>query len=143
MFSAALDNESSIEVREPSTALGEAVTQMVVNQTILEESLSEDLMTGNPEEEIGAVGLPEIQMEAEDIMPWGRSAGEESRDLVNQSGCLKSKPWLWPAQSQEDKFMEERREAIKTDRHKTGSAWYIMSSYLLLDTWGFAVAVEC
>lgn len=58
---------------------------------MLEELLSEDLMTGNPEEEIFVGDQLEIDMEAEDLMPGGRNAGEGLQDLVNQLGYLRLK----------------------------------------------------
>ncbi|KAI6682205.1 hypothetical protein NL676_036086 [Syzygium grande] len=90
MFSAALDDESSSDVKEPCMASAPATD--AVNQTILEELLSEDLMTGNPEEEILVGDQPEIDTEAEDLVPGVRNAGEDSQDLANRSGYLGSMP---------------------------------------------------
>ncbi|KAF8040665.1 hypothetical protein BT93_B2787 [Corymbia citriodora subsp. variegata] len=95
IFSAALDDESSSDAKEPSMAPVPATggdNMDAVNQTILEELLSEDLMTGNPEEEILVGDQPKIDMEAEDLVPGSRNAGEELQDFENQSGHLGLKP---------------------------------------------------
>lgn len=104
LFSAALDDESSSDVNELSAAPVPATrggNTDAVNQTILEELLSEDLMTGNPEEEILVGDQPEIDMGAEDLVPGRRNASEESQDLSQLEAVTPS------SSLRQDKFMEE------------------------------------
>ncbi|OWM63380.1 heat shock factor protein HSF30-like [Punica granatum] len=61
-----------------------------VNEMILEELLSEDLMRGDPEEEILVGDQPEADAEVEDLIPGPAAWGEGLEDVVDQKGRLRS-----------------------------------------------------
>ena len=108
LFSAALDDESSNCVKDPpgsSSGGGGGRNMDCVNETIWEELLSDDLISGNPEEEVVLGDQSELHVEVEDFIPnpdddddddddddnddqWG----EDLQELVDQMGYLRSKP---------------------------------------------------
>ncbi|KAJ9168214.1 hypothetical protein P3X46_019766 [Hevea brasiliensis] len=83
-FSAALDDESSSDVRDPvaGSTQGSSVDNLgSVNETILEELLNDDTIGGNPSEEVISDDEPEFEAEVEDLAAkpadWGRLAKED------------------------------------------------------------------
>lgn len=97
LFSAAaVDNESSSDINYsnltsiPTSCDGNLGT---VNETIWEELWSEELIEGNPEEEVVVGNESEIDVEVEDLVSDPSEWGEDLQDLVDQMGFLiKSKP---------------------------------------------------
>ncbi|KAL5559452.1 hypothetical protein UlMin_035663, partial [Ulmus minor] len=70
-FTSTMDNESSSEVQDPTTSSVPTTSGgnlEPVNQTLWEELLSDDLITGNPEEEVMVGDQPEIDAEVEDLV---------------------------------------------------------------------------
>ncbi|GLT75938.1 hypothetical protein SLA2020_476270 [Shorea laevis] len=92
-FSSALDNESSskepIASSMPATASGNLDS---VNETIWEELINEDLIAGNPEEEVIVVDQPEVDVHVEDFVVNPVDWGTDLQDLVDQMGYLRSNP---------------------------------------------------
>lgn len=99
LFSAAaVDNESSSDINYsnltsipiPTSNGGNLGT---VNETIWEELWSEELIEGNPEEEVVVGNESEIDVEVEDLVADPSEWGEDLQDLVDQMGLLiESKP---------------------------------------------------
>ncbi|KDP34084.1 hypothetical protein JCGZ_07655 [Jatropha curcas] len=96
LFSAALDDESSSDVRDPTAGSAQGASGVAnldsVNETIWEELLNDDVITCNPDEEIVILDdEPEIDVEVEDLVANPEDWGEELQDLVDQMGYLRSK----------------------------------------------------
>ncbi|KAF3447544.1 hypothetical protein FNV43_RR12730 [Rhamnella rubrinervis] len=96
-FSAALDNESSSAIQEDPTAssIPTAIGGNLgsVNEEIWEELLSDDLVTGNPEEEAVVLGGDsELDVEVEDLVVEPDEWGDELEDLVDQMCFPRPKP---------------------------------------------------
>lgn len=95
-FSAALDNESSSAIQDPTaSSIPTAIDgdSGSVNEEIWEELLSNDLVTGNPEEEAVVLGGDsELDVEVEDLVAEPEEWGNDLEDLVDQLCFLRSKP---------------------------------------------------
>ncbi|KAK9273406.1 hypothetical protein L1049_018216 [Liquidambar formosana] len=95
LFSAALDDESSNEIKDlrvetiPTTC---GTNLGSVNETIWEELLSEDLIADNHEEDFLAGDQSEIDVEVEDLVAKHSDWGDYFQDLVDQMGDLRSTP---------------------------------------------------
>lgn len=95
-FTAALDNESSSAIQDPTTcsiptAIGGNLGP--VNEETWEEFLSDGLISGNPEEEdVVLGGDSELDVEVEDLVADPDEWGDDLEDLVDQMGFLKSEP---------------------------------------------------
>uniref|UniRef100_A0A2P2J8S7 HSF-type DNA-binding domain-containing protein n=1 Tax=Rhizophora mucronata TaxID=61149 RepID=A0A2P2J8S7_RHIMU len=98
LFSVTLYNELNSDIEEPIATRaqgtgGAAVTLDSVNETLLEELLSDDRVAGNPDEEaIIGCDNAEIDVEVEDLVAEAGDWGEELHDLVDQMVYLGSKP---------------------------------------------------
>ncbi|PON96013.1 Heat shock transcription factor [Trema orientale] len=92
LFSAALEDESSSGVKDPAASSSGGVNLDCVNETIWEELLSDDLISGNPEEEVVVGDESELHVEVEDLASNPDDWGEDLLDLVDQMGYLRSKP---------------------------------------------------
>ncbi|XP_055820412.1 heat shock factor protein HSF30 isoform X2 [Solanum dulcamara] len=75
LFSAAMDNESSSNVRSASVATANGTDMEPVPENIWDELLSEDLISGDRAEEVLIVEQPELDAEVEDLVAktpeWG------------------------------------------------------------------------
>lgn len=95
-FTAALDNESSSAIQDPTTysiptAIGDNLGP--VNEETWEDFLSDGLISGNPEEEAVVLGGDsELDVEVEDLVADPDEWSDDLEDLVDQMGFLKSKP---------------------------------------------------
>lgn len=81
-FSAAMDNESSSEIKCPTVSLMPTTSGGnldLVNETLWEELLNEDVIAANPEEEAVRGDQSEIDVEVEDLVAepvnWGGLTG--------------------------------------------------------------------
>lgn len=96
-LSAALDNESISAIEDPneslmSTAIGGNMGS-VDDQELWVELLSDDLVAGNPDEEVLLVGgESELDVEVEDLVAKPGEWGEDLEVLADQMGYLRSKP---------------------------------------------------
>ncbi|GLT25591.1 hypothetical protein SLA2020_007120 [Shorea laevis] len=93
LFSSALDNTSSS--KEPITSSMPVTTSGnldAVNETIWEEFINEDLIAGDPEEEVVVGDQSEVDVEVEDLVANPVDWGDDFQDLVDQMGYLRSKP---------------------------------------------------
>ncbi|XWS17626.1 hypothetical protein CRYUN_Cryun33cG0083400 [Craigia yunnanensis] len=90
-FTSAMDNESSSEIKDPITSSvpTSSGANLGVNDTRWEESISEDLIAGEPEEEGYKA---EIDVEVEDLAVNPADWADDLLDLVDQMGYLRSKP---------------------------------------------------
>ncbi|XP_027774928.1 heat shock factor protein HSF30 isoform X1 [Solanum pennellii] len=89
LFSAAMDNESSSNVRPDSVVTANGTDMEPVAEDIWEELLSEDLISGDrAAEEVVVVEQPEFDVEVEDLVAKTPEWGEELQDLVDQLGFL-------------------------------------------------------
>ncbi|KAM5566060.1 heat shock factor protein HSF30 [Rosa sericea] len=88
---AALDNESSSDIKGsnltsiPTSSGGNLGT---VNETIWEDLWSDELIGGNPEEEVVVGNDSEIDVEVEDLVADPSEWGEDLQDLVDQMDFL-------------------------------------------------------
>lgn len=98
LFSAAMDNESSSGINDPiassvdTTSGGGGGNLDSVNESIWQELLSDDMIGGNQEEEVGLVDESEAGIEVEDLVAQTDDWGDDLSDLVDQMGYLRSKP---------------------------------------------------
>ncbi|XP_042962930.1 heat shock factor protein HSF30 isoform X2 [Carya illinoinensis] len=86
------DNESSSDIKDPIASLiptGSGGNLDFVNETIWEELLNEDLISGNAEEEAVVDYQSEIEAEIEDLVAQPANWGEDLQDLVDQLGDLR------------------------------------------------------
>ncbi|XVE97693.1 hypothetical protein REPUB_Repub03eG0040800 [Reevesia pubescens] len=92
-FTSALDNESSSEVKDPITSPMPIPSEanLGVNETIW-ELISEDLIAGEPEEEIVVGDQAEVDVEVEDLAVNPADWADDFQDLVDQMGYLGSIP---------------------------------------------------
>ncbi|MED6122922.1 hypothetical protein PIB30_044443 [Stylosanthes scabra] len=85
LLSSACDNESSSEMKEPNTSAAAAT-----NESIWEDLLSEDLVGGNPEDEVVIGDYPDQQLE--DLAANTGDWSEDLQNLVDHMGFLASNP---------------------------------------------------
>jgi heat shock transcription factor len=95
LFSAVLDNESISDIKDPiassmDTASGGS-TLDAVNETIWEELLTDDLVSGEPNEVVVS-DEPEVDVEVEDLVAKPVDWSDDFQDLVDQMGYLRSNP---------------------------------------------------
>lgn len=95
LFSAVLDNESSSDIKDPiassmHTANGGSNLD-AVNETIWEELLTDDLVSGEPNEVVVS-DEPEVDVEVEDLVAKPVDWSDDFQDLVDQMGYLRSNP---------------------------------------------------
>ncbi|XP_011019423.1 PREDICTED: heat shock factor protein HSF30 [Populus euphratica] len=91
LFSAALDNESSSDIKDPivssmHTASGGSNLD-AVNETIWEEFLTDDLISGEPNEVVS--DEPEVDVEVEDLIAKPVDWSDDFQELVDQMGYLR------------------------------------------------------
>uniref|UniRef100_A0A803N1X6 HSF-type DNA-binding domain-containing protein n=1 Tax=Chenopodium quinoa TaxID=63459 RepID=A0A803N1X6_CHEQI len=94
LFSAALDDESSSDVKEPIVEPDPIPSSVGANlgsvgEISWEELLSEDLL-GEGEGYVG--DEQEVDVPVEDLVPDPSNWGEDLQDLIDQMGFLRSKP---------------------------------------------------
>lgn len=94
-FSAAYDNESSSEIKDPisssvPTARGSNLSS--VSDAMWEDLLNQDLVAGNPEDEVVIGDLSQIDAPLEDLVSNPDDWTEDLQDLVDHMGYLGSKP---------------------------------------------------
>lgn len=93
-LSSPLDNESSSDIGNPitgSVSAPSAGNLSSVNETIWEDFMTDDLITGDPEEVV-VKDQSEAEVELEDLVATPIDWGEDLQDLVDQMGYLRSKP---------------------------------------------------
>ena len=89
-FSAALDNESSSDIKYPNES-GNNFDP--VSETIWEELFAaEDAIAGDEEGEVVVGDHSEAEVEVEDLVAEPQDWGEDLQDLVDQMGFLRSIP---------------------------------------------------
>lgn len=88
LFSAALENESSSNVRSASVVTASGTDMEPVPENIWEELLGDDHISGDGAEEVPIVDQPEFVVEVEDLVSKTPVWGEELEDLVDQLGFL-------------------------------------------------------
>ncbi|WMV42332.1 hypothetical protein MTR67_035717 [Solanum verrucosum] len=88
LFSAAMDNESSSNVRSASVVTANGTDMEPGPEDIWEELLSEDLLSGDQAEEVLVVEQPEFDVDVEDLVAKTPEWGEELQDLVDQLDFL-------------------------------------------------------
>ena len=90
-FTSALDNESSSEIKDPITSSvpTSGGANLGVNDTRWEESISEDLIAGESEDEGYEA---EIDVEVEDLAVNPADWADVLQDLMDQMGYLRSEP---------------------------------------------------
>ncbi|KAE8677121.1 Heat stress transcription factor A-2 [Hibiscus syriacus] len=95
-FASSMDNESSSEIKDhiASTMPMSSVTNSLdVNETIWEELINEDLIAGEPEEELLVVSdQTEVDVQVEDLAANPADWGDDLQELVDQMGYLRSNP---------------------------------------------------
>ncbi|XVE70900.1 hypothetical protein DITRI_Ditri10aG0107300 [Diplodiscus trichospermus] len=93
-FTSAVDNESSSEIKDPITSSMpmSSVGNLDVNETMWKELISEELIAGDPEEEIVVGDQADGNVEVEDLALNPADWGDDLQDLVDQMGYLRSKP---------------------------------------------------
>uniref|UniRef100_A0A2C9W4M2 HSF-type DNA-binding domain-containing protein n=1 Tax=Manihot esculenta TaxID=3983 RepID=A0A2C9W4M2_MANES len=95
LFLATFDDESSSDVRDPigGSTQGTSMDNWgSVNETIWEELLNDDVIAGNPNEEIILEDELEFDVKVEDLVAKPDDWGEELQGLVDRMGYLRSKP---------------------------------------------------
>ncbi|XP_016162867.1 heat stress transcription factor A-2 [Arachis ipaensis] len=85
-FATSYDTEPNDENNDPAS------TTSVSGDTILEDFLKEDLVTGNPQDEVVIGDCSRTDIPAEDLAATPKDWTEELQDLVNHMGYLGSKP---------------------------------------------------
>lgn len=93
-FSAALDNESSSDIKDPTESLIPTTTGGnldFVNESIWDELLNDDLIAGDLQERAVVGNQSEIDAEVEYLFAKPSDWGEDLRDLVDQMS-LRSMP---------------------------------------------------
>ncbi|XP_030452603.1 heat shock factor protein HSF30-like [Syzygium oleosum] len=91
----ALENESRIDIEDPIDGSMPGTTSDeldIVNETIWEELLNEDMIPGNPEEELPLDDESENEVDVEDLVENPPDWREDFKELVDQMGYLRSKP---------------------------------------------------
>lgn len=95
-FSAALDNESSSDIKDPIESLIPSTTNGCnldfANETIWEELLNDDLIAVDPVEEAMVGDQSEIDVGVDYLFAKPAEWGEDLRGLVDQMGHLRSMP---------------------------------------------------
>ncbi|XP_022750081.1 heat stress transcription factor A-2-like [Durio zibethinus] len=88
-FTSALNNESSCEIKDTITSSlpTSSEANLVVNNTLWEELNSEDLIVGEPNEDVLVGYEAEVDVEVNPA-DWA----DDLQDLVDQMGYLRSKP---------------------------------------------------
>ncbi|MED6134586.1 hypothetical protein PIB30_038301 [Stylosanthes scabra] len=84
-FATSYDYEPNCKINDPLS------TTSASGDTILEDFLKEDLVTGNPKDEI-VIGDCSIDIPVEDLVAKPKDWTEELQDLVDHMGFLGSKP---------------------------------------------------
>lgn len=90
-FNSAMGDESSTEIKDhiPSPMTLSSVTNNLnVNETLWEELVHEDLLAGEPKEEIVVGDQAEVEDLAANPVDWG----DDLQELVDQMGYLRSNP---------------------------------------------------
>lgn len=87
-FTSALDNESSSEIKDYITSSANSD----VNETMWKEFISEDLVSGEPEEEIVVGDQAEVDVKVEDLAANPSDWGDDLQELADQMGYLRSNP---------------------------------------------------
>ncbi|XP_025012596.2 heat shock factor protein HSF30 [Ricinus communis] len=92
-LSAALDNESSTDVRDSIAGSGQGSSGMdklgSFNETAWEDLLNDDIIAQNPDEETIPSEEAELDVEVEDLVANPEDWGEDLQDLVDQMGYLR------------------------------------------------------
>ncbi|KAL2963651.1 hypothetical protein AAZX31_17G213800 [Glycine max] len=83
-FAPAYDNEFGNEIDEPASIL--------VEDSILEDFLNKDLITGNPEDEVIIGDCTQVDVPMEDLVANPDDWSEQLQDLVDHMDYLGSKP---------------------------------------------------
>ncbi|MBA0728547.1 hypothetical protein Golax_001437 [Gossypium laxum] len=94
-FNSAMDDESSTEIKDhiPSPMpLSSVTNNLGVNETLWEELVHEDLIAGEPKEEIVVGDQAEVDVEVEDLAANPIDWGDDLQELVDQMGYLRSNP---------------------------------------------------
>ncbi|XP_043811369.1 heat shock factor protein HSF30 isoform X2 [Manihot esculenta] len=92
LFLATFDDESSSDVRDPigGSTQGTSMDNWgSVNETIWEELLNDDVIAGNPNEEIILEDELEFDVKVEDLVAKPDDWGEELQGLVDRMGYLR------------------------------------------------------
>lgn len=95
LFSAALDGESSNDIKDSKAATVTATSSDNIGSindavSVWEELLFSDNLIGEDQEEALVADQSDIEVEVEDLV--AQNASEELQDLVDQLGYLRSKP---------------------------------------------------
>ncbi|KAF8037448.1 hypothetical protein BT93_B0368 [Corymbia citriodora subsp. variegata] len=91
----ALENESSIDIEDPIGGSMPGTNNDEfdpVNETIWEELLNEDAITGNPDEELPLGDESDAEVDVEDLVENPPDWGEDLKELADQMGYLRPKP---------------------------------------------------
>jgi len=92
-FSAALDNESSSDIKDPIEIPATNGGNLdFVNESIWDELLNDDLIAGDLQEKAAVGDQSEIDVEVEYLFAKPADWGEDLRELVDQMGHLRSMP---------------------------------------------------
>ncbi|KAE8678716.1 Heat stress transcription factor A-2a [Hibiscus syriacus] len=92
-FASAMDNESSSEIKDHITSqmpMSSVTDSLGVNDTIWEELINEDLIAGEPEEELLLVSdQAEVDVRVEDLAANPADWGDDLQELMDQMGYLR------------------------------------------------------
>ena len=92
LFSSACDNESSSEIKEPTAAASGGSNLGSMGDTIWEDLLNDDLVVGNPEDEVVIGDYPQVDVPVEDLAAKTDDWSDDLQNLVDHMGYLGSKP---------------------------------------------------
>ncbi|KAE8733397.1 Heat stress transcription factor A-2 [Hibiscus syriacus] len=94
-FTSAMDNESSSEIKDHITSpmpVSNVTNSLGVNDTIWEELINEDLIGGEPTEELVVGDQAEVDVQVEDLAANQADWVDDLQELVDQMGYLRSNP---------------------------------------------------
>ncbi|KAK8515424.1 hypothetical protein V6N12_075466 [Hibiscus sabdariffa] len=94
-FTSAMDNESSSEIKDRITSpmpLSSVTNSLGVDETLWEELINEDLLAGEPNEQLVVDDQAEVDVQVEDLAANPADWGDDLQELVDQMGYLRSNP---------------------------------------------------
>ncbi|OMO86532.1 Heat shock factor (HSF)-type, DNA-binding protein [Corchorus olitorius] len=94
-LTSALDDESSTDINDPITSsvpTSSGANLGSLNETTWEELMADDLIAGEPEEEIVVADQADLDVRVEDLAASPADWADDLQELVDQMGYLRSKP---------------------------------------------------
>ncbi|KAJ1430300.1 Winged helix-like DNA-binding domain superfamily [Sesbania bispinosa] len=94
LLSTAYDNESSSEIKDPASSSVPIASESnlgLVNEAIWEDLLNQDLVAGNPDDEVVIGDLSQVDVPVEDLVAEPDDWTEDLQTLLDHMGYLGSK----------------------------------------------------